>query len=133
MPPPRGTKNVTVKMTQQQIADPVPGGASRAAASPTTSATSEDRRPQLVVAFSKTSGQSRRLDAFLALVLQRRRNHDSFRLIRLDVGQSPELAKRLGVEKVPTLVVIEHRKIAGRLVEPSDVRAIQAFLKPWLR
>jgi hypothetical protein len=39
-------------------------------------------RPQLLFVYSRTSGSSRRAEGFLAQVLQRRRNHNSFRLIR---------------------------------------------------
>ena len=93
----------------------------------------EVERPQLVFAYAQTSGASRRADGFLAQVLQRRRNHDSFRLYRLEVRQRPELAQRLGIEEVPTLLVIEEGKIAARLVRPRGCSEVRSFLAPWLR
>jgi hypothetical protein len=41
--------------------------------------------PQLVFFYSPRSGQSRRADGFLAQVLQRRHNHETFTLVRVDV------------------------------------------------
>jgi hypothetical protein len=42
----------------------------------------------------------------LSQVLQRRQNHDSFRLYRVDVDAEPDLVDRFGIEEVPTLVVV---------------------------
>ncbi len=43
-----------------------------------------DARPRLLFFFSSTSGPSRRAEGFLAQVLQRRANHSSFELVRVD-------------------------------------------------
>jgi hypothetical protein len=55
------------------------------------------------VFFSEQSGACRRLDGYLAAVLQRCQNHDAFELTLVDVEQRPDLAKRVGVTSVPGL------------------------------
>ena len=94
----------------------------------------DDRaRPALVFVHRRSSGRCRRVEGFLAQVLQRRSNHDTFRMYRLDADDRPELAARFGVESVPTLLVVEQRRVAARLDEPRSAREIAAFLGPWLR
>lgn len=47
---------------------------------------------KLVFALSGRDGRSRWLDTYLAQVLQRRHNHDTFDLVRIDIDQRPVLA-----------------------------------------
>ena len=81
---------------------------------------------------SPLSGQCRRVDGFLAQVLQRRRNHGTFRLHRVDERERPDLLERFGVEAVPTLVVVEHKRVRARLERPRSSIDIERFLAPWL-
>jgi thioredoxin-like negative regulator of GroEL len=97
------------------------------------SATPDAERPQLVFFYDDRSGIARRVEGFLAQVLQRRRNHGTFRIQRVDVRRRPELAERFGVDGGPTLVVITERKVAARLDRPRGCGEIELFLKPWLR
>src|SRR6266571_5044393 len=60
-------------------------------------------KPGLLVFFSERSGACRRLDGYLATVLQRCKNQDAFELTGVDVEQRPDLAKRFGVTSVPSL------------------------------
>ena len=90
-------------------------------------------KPSLVFFYSSVSGWARRMDGFLASVLQRRRNHDTFRLYRVAVEDHPELAARFAVGTLPTLVVIEAKEVRARLENPRGAREIEAFLAPWLR
>lgn len=90
-------------------------------------------RPQLLFFFTASSGRSRRAEGFLAQVLQRRRNHDTFQLVRIDCDAHPELAGRCGVEQPPALVVVEQRRIRARLDQPRGCADIQEALAPWLR
>ena len=92
----------------------------------------ESAKPQLVFVHSPASGPSRRVEGFLAQVLQRRANHSTFRLYRVDETERPDLAERLGVDEVPSLVVVEDKTVRGRLVRPRGCGEIQAFLAPWL-
>ena len=90
-------------------------------------------RPKLVFFHSARSGRCRRAEGFLAQVLQRRRNHETFRLRRLDVDARPDIAERLHVKTLPTLLLIEDKVVRGRLEDPRGCREITDFLDPWLR
>ena len=92
-----------------------------------------DTRPSLLFFFSPTSGPSRRADGFLAQVLQRRGNHSSFRLVRIDAEQRPDLVERLQVTEIPTLVVVADGRVRERIVKPSGSAEISRRLSPWLR
>jgi thioredoxin-like negative regulator of GroEL len=89
-------------------------------------------KPRLVFFYAAESGRCRRVEGFLAQVLQNRKNHETFRLYRVDSGQQPELAERFELEKVPTLFVVEGKRVRARLEEPRGCRDIQRFLAPWL-
>ena len=90
-------------------------------------------RPRLIFFYARDSGRSRRVEGYLSQVLQRRRNHESFRLLNLDVDEHAELAERFRIEDVPTLVVVENKRVRGRLVCPRGCRDIENLLAPWLR
>jgi thioredoxin-like negative regulator of GroEL len=90
-------------------------------------------RPRLVFFFSKASGRSRRVEGYLSQVLQRRRNHESFELLNVDVDENGDLAERFAIEEVPTIVVIDEKRVQGRLVSPRGCRDIEHLLSPWLR
>ena len=100
-----------------------------AAAQPRTRKT----RPRLVFFTSATSGRCRRVEGFLAQVLQRRQNHATFRLYVVDERERPDLMSRFEVDGVPTLVVVEGRQVQARLDKPNGCRQIETFLAPWLR
>jgi len=100
--------------------------------SATRSAVTAPVRPRLVFFHSSFSGQCRRVEGFLAQVLQRRRNHGTFTLYRVDEEERPDLVERFAVETIPTLVVVEGRRVRGRLVHPRGCRDIETFLAPWL-
>jgi thioredoxin-like negative regulator of GroEL len=89
-------------------------------------------RPQLVFFFSPRSGRCRRVEGFIAQTLQRRRNHDTFELVRVSVDTYPHLAEKFHVEQVPTLCVVEDRKLQLSIVSPRGCREIEHELEPWL-
>jgi thioredoxin-like negative regulator of GroEL len=91
--------------------------------------------PPVTLAFfySPRSGRSRRTEGFLAQVLQHRKNHDTFRLLRVDVDERPDLAGRFRIAAIPTLLVIVDNRVCGRLSQPTGVRPITKLLSPWLR
>ncbi len=93
---------------------------------------SGDARPQLLFFYSSTSGSSRRTEGFLAQVLQRRRNHHSFQLRRIDVDRHPQLVERFKVDGVPALVVVESKRVRARLSSPRGCAEIAETLAPWL-
>jgi thioredoxin-like negative regulator of GroEL len=88
--------------------------------------------PRLVFFHSTLSGHCRRVEGFLAQVLQRRRNHGTFHVVRVAEEERPDLLERFKVEAVPTLVVVEGKAVAGRLTQPRGCREIEGFLAPWL-
>ena len=90
-------------------------------------------RPRLIFFTSSFSGQCRRVEGFLAQVLQRRRNHSTFRVLFVDEGEHPDLVERFGVDGFPTLVVVEDRTVRARLDSPRGCREIERLLSPWLR
>lgn len=92
-----------------------------------------DARPRLLFFFSPTSGPSRRAEGFLAQVLQRRGNHSSFELVRVDADQRPDLVERLRVTEIPTLLVVAEGRVCERIAKPSGCAEISKRLTPWLR
>jgi hypothetical protein len=95
--------------------------------------TAAQLRPQLLFFYDGRSGQSRRVDGFLAQVLQRRRNHDTFRVRRLDYAQHDDLARRCGVAQAPALVVVDEKRVQLRIERPRGCTEIQKALATWLR
>ncbi len=90
-------------------------------------------RPRLVFFHSSLSGHCRRVEGFLAQVLQRRQNHATFQLLKVSREQRPDLVERFEVDELPTLVVIEGNAVRARLACPRGCREIESFLAPWLR
>ncbi len=90
-------------------------------------------RPLLVFFHSKLDGRSRRVDGFIAQVLQRRKNHWTFILRHVDVEERADLAERFRISEVPTLLVVADRRVQSRLELPRGCQDIEAILKPWLR
>ena len=89
-------------------------------------------KPGLLFFHSRTSGRSRRVEAYLAQVLQRRKNHATFKVYSVAQEERPDLLERFGVQLTPTLVVVENKKISARLETPRSSREISSFLSPWL-
>ena len=89
-------------------------------------------KPSLVFFHSAFSGRCRRVEGFLAQVLQRRANHDTFELVRVDADNNAELVERFKIETIPTLVVVADKRAQGRLPNPRGCRDIERFLAPWL-
>lgn len=95
--------------------------------------TEEGSRPHLLYFTSATSGRCRRVDGFLAQVLQRHRNHNRFRIVRVMIEQDDRLARHFGVDEVPTLIVVDNGREKARVESPGGSRAIEASLSRWLR
>jgi thioredoxin-like negative regulator of GroEL len=91
-----------------------------------------EQRLRLLFFHSTQSGHCRRVEGFLAQVLQHRRNHGTFKLVPVAEEARPDLLKRFKIDTVPTLVVVEGRSVAGRLERPRGCRDIEGFLAPWL-
>ena len=89
-------------------------------------------RPTLYFFYSPTSGPSRRVEAFLSQVLQRRQKHRMFAVQRVNCDEHPELVERYAVKQMPTLIVTESRGVLGRLEGFCGCREIEKLLQPWL-
>ena len=90
-------------------------------------------RPLLLLFASRTSGQSRRVEGFIAHVLQRRHNHDSFRFRIVVKEERPDLFERFGVEDVPSIVVIDRKRVRRRLDGYVKPHQVEDLLQPWLK
>ena len=88
--------------------------------------------PRLVFFYSPLSGRCRRVEGFIAQVLQRRRNHDTFELVRVPVDKRPDLAKKFGIDEVPTICIVQDRKLRKRIVAPRGCRELEQELDKWL-
>jgi thioredoxin-like negative regulator of GroEL len=91
------------------------------------------QRPLLLFFTSQTNGRCRRAEGFLAQVLQRRRNHSTFNLRFVAQEDRPDLLERFRISTTPTLVVVDDKRVRGRLEEPRGCEEIQTFLAPWLK
>jgi thioredoxin-like negative regulator of GroEL len=92
----------------------------------------ELEQPRLVFFHSAASGRCRRVEGFLAQVLQRRSNHDTFRIYRIDADAQSDLVERFRVQTIPTLFVVEDKRVRASLPNPQGCRDIEKFLGPWL-
>jgi thioredoxin-like negative regulator of GroEL len=90
-------------------------------------------RPTLIFFTSSRDGRSRRAEGFLAQVLQRRRNHETFAVRYVAQEERPDLLERFRIEQTPTIVVVADRRVQGRLPQPRGCEEIQTFLAPWLK
>ena len=90
-------------------------------------------RPVLYLVSSRRSGPGRRVEAWLAQVLQRRRNHQTFDLQILDPDDNPDLVEQLAVDELPAIVVVEDGEVRARLSQPRGQAELRAILTPWLR
>jgi thioredoxin-like negative regulator of GroEL len=97
-----------------------------------TSATTAGPKPRLVFFHSSVNGYCRRVEGFLAQVLQRRRNHGTFKVLHVAEEERPDLLERFAIAEVPTLMVVEGKTVRARLERPRGCRDIEGFLAPWL-
>ena len=99
----------------------------------TATAAVQTQKPGLVFFHSRVSGSCRRAEGFLAQVLQRRANHTTFRLVRVEADRRPDLLDRLQISELPTMLVVAGGRVRARLVKPSGGREIAQLLSPWLK
>jgi DNA-binding HxlR family transcriptional regulator len=116
---------------EQRLSRRRSGAALKLVTTPPGSAVAE--RPTLVVFLSARCGSSRRAEGFLANVLQRRHNHETFRLVRVDADERPDLVERFQVAEIPALFVVADHRVRGRLSKPRDCAEISQLLSPWLK
>jgi thioredoxin-like negative regulator of GroEL len=89
-------------------------------------------KPRLLFFYGKTSGPCRRVEAFLSQVLQRRHNHETFRVVRVCAESHPQLLEHFHVESLPTIVVVDSCRVEARVSAPRGRRELEDALAPWL-
>jgi thioredoxin-like negative regulator of GroEL len=93
----------------------------------------QGERPRLLIFYSDTSGLCRRVDAYLAQILQRHHNHDAFDIVRLRVADRPKAVEFFGIDALPTLIVVRDGAVQMRLDAPRRRIEMEKALEPWLR
>jgi hypothetical protein len=91
-------------------------------------------KPMLLFFFDGRDGHARRVEGFLAQTLQRRHNHETFRIKRIDVNARPDLVERFLIMETPAICVVDNRRVAARTTSRlRGVADIHQILAPWLR
>ena len=88
------------------------------------------KSPLLAFFTDPRSGPARRMESLLAHLARKERGR--LRLRRVDVERSPELARRLQVEVVPTLLLIKDKRVVGRLEGRVSAPRIERMIEPHL-
>ena len=92
---------------------------------------SDAKQPLLVFFHSRRSGPARRMESVLAHVARKERGR--LRVAAVDVDERPEVARRLRVTTVPTLVLVKDGRpvvrVEGRASAPRIERMLDAHLE----
>jgi thioredoxin-like negative regulator of GroEL len=91
---------------------------------------SQNGVPMLLFFTASTSGPARRMESLLAHLARKERAR--LRIARIDTAESPEWVERLGIEEIPTLVLIKDRRVAARLEGRASAPQIERMLAPHL-
>ena len=91
---------------------------------------SDDSRVLLVFFSSERSGPARRMESLLAHLARKERTR--LRVMRVDVEQQPEAARRFKVTDVPTLVLVKGRHVVDRIEGRVSAPRIETMLEPHL-
>jgi thioredoxin-like negative regulator of GroEL len=86
--------------------------------------------PILVFFTCATSGPARRMESLLAHVARKERGR--LRVQRVDTDKRRGLGQRLGVDEVPTLVLIVDRKVVARIDGRANLPQIERLLEAHL-
>ena len=89
-----------------------------------------DPRPLLVFFCSERSGPARRMESLLAHLARKERAR--LRVMRVDVDEQPDLARRFEVDEVPTLVLVKGKCVVDRIDGRASAPAIESMLQPHL-
>ena len=88
------------------------------------------KTPLLAFFTESTSGPARRMESLLAHLARKERGR--LRVTRVDVGEKPNVALRLNVDTVPTLLLIKHNRVVGRLEGRVSAPRIERLLEQHL-
>jgi thioredoxin-like negative regulator of GroEL len=86
----------------------------------------DNSRPLLVFFSSSRSGPCRRMESLVAHIA--RKDRDRLRVVQVDVEKRRDLVEKLGIESVPTLVLVSNRKAIARLDGRASAPKIEAML-----
>jgi thioredoxin 1 len=86
---------------------------------------SEDT-PLLVFFTSERSGPARRMESLLAHLARKERTR--VRVMRVDVDEQPDLAEKFKVVAVPTLVLVQSKRVVDRLDGRASAPRIETML-----
>ena len=87
---------------------------------------STDAKPLLLFFWSERSGPARRMESLLAHLTRRERTR--LRVMRIDIETQADLAERLGVSEVPTLVLVKDKHVVARLEGRASAPKIEGML-----
>ena len=87
----------------------------------------DDAQPLLIFFSSARSGPSRRMESLLAHIARKER--ERLRVVQVDLEHRRELARRLSVERAPTLVLVRERRQVARIEGRASVPRIEAMLE----
>ncbi len=73
------------------------------------------------------------MEAFVAQVLERRSNHDTFLIDLVEAREWPDLHERFGVASLPTLIVVEDTACRRGSRSRGAAATSNASSRPWLR
>ena len=85
-----------------------------------------DDKPLLVFFTSERSGPARRMESLLAHLARKERTR--VRIMRVEVAEQPELAEKFRVEDVPTLVLVQRKRVVDRIDGRASAPSIEAML-----
>jgi thioredoxin-like negative regulator of GroEL len=71
------------------------------------------KKPILLFFTKRTSGPARRMESLIAHVARKERRR--LRVVSVDADENVELAERLSVEQIPTIVLVDGRSLVGKL------------------
>ena len=87
---------------------------------------SQDTRPVLAFFTTERCGPARRMESVLAHLSRKER--DRLRVTRIDVEAKPELAERLRVATIPTLLLIKDKRVVGRIEGRASAPSIERLI-----
>ena len=89
-----------------------------------------DPRPLLVFFGASHSGPARRMESLVAHLARKERAR--LRVTQVDVNEQPELEELFRVDTVPTLALIQEKRVVGRLEGRVSAPRIERMLEPHL-
>lgn len=94
--------------------------------------TFEECVPDLTLVFvgRRESGVSRRMESLVAWVKVTQKKR--LRVVEVDADRHPGLVEHLAVTEVPTLLLVEDRRVVGRLEGRATGRQIDELIRPHL-